>query len=207
MKICMRTKIKSGFICLFSALTLIFSGMFTYAENVNRDLSGKLLRLHILANSDSEDDQELKLAVRDKIIAETAVLFKDAQNADDAARIAEENAALIQKIAEDEIISRGFDYPVSVNLESTRFPTKEYGKISLPRGEYRAVRVLIGDAKGKNWWCVMYPPLCFTNGVLDISDKSCEALRSAVGKEDYELITSDEPQIKIKFKIVELLNG
>ncbi len=202
----MTTKIKSGFICLFSALTLILSGMFTYAENVNRDLSGGLLRLHILANSDSEADQELKLAVRDKIIDETAALFKDAQSADDAARIAEENAALIQKIASDEITSRGFDYPVSVSLENTRFPTKEYGKITLPRGEYRALRVLIGDANGKNWWCVMYPPLCFTNGVLDVSDESCETLRSAVGEEDYKLITSDEPQIKIKFKIVELLS-
>lgn len=197
---------KSGLVCIFSAVTLILSGMLTYAENVNRDLSGGLLRLHILANSDSEADQALKLAVRDRIIAETSELFKNAENADDAAKIAEENAELIKNIATSEISEHGYNYPVSVSLENTHFPTKEYGSITLPNGEYRALRVLIGSASGKNWWCVMYPPLCFTNGVAEISDASCEKLKDAVSEDEYALITSDEPQVKIKFKIVEIFS-
>ncbi len=181
--------------------------MLTYAQNVNRDLSGALLRLHILANSDGADDQALKIAVRDRVLNETASLFQNAASAADAARIAEENADFIKSAAEDEIRRRGFDYPVAVSLETALFPTKRYGCIALPRGRYHALRILIGDAAGANWWCVMYPPLCFIDGVAETDGESLGALLGSVGSDNYELITGDGAAVKIKFKIAELWGG
>lgn len=123
-------------------------------------IRGSVLRFHILANSDSAADQELKLAVRDRILELDSRLFEGAQTLSEAKQAAQRQLDLIQKTALDEIRSRGYDYEVSAELTNMYFSTREYEAFTLPAGYYDAVRITIGEGKGHNWWCVLYPPLC-----------------------------------------------
>ena len=163
--------------------------------------------MHILANSNSEADQSLKLKVRDRIIKETAHLFENCKNSADAQRVVEENKQLILQIAKDEIHGQGFDYPVKMNIGDYPFPTRNYSGVWLPKGNYRSVRIEIGEATGQNWWCVMYPPLCFIDDTVKILASSDEKLRSSLGTEEYSLITQSDcgaVPVEIRFKIVEI---
>jgi len=134
--------------------------------------SDNLIRLHVIANSDSAADQDLKRKVRDEIVRYAAPEFLRAENMDSARLIARANLGGIKEIASREIEAEGRDYPVSVELDSFSFPTKHYGPFVLPAGDYEAVRVTIGAGGGANWWCVLFPPLCF----VDMS-KAAESFR------------------------------
>lgn len=123
---------------------------------------GEVVRLHVIANSDTDDDQNLKLAVRDAVLASADSVLKT-DNADDAAGVIFKNIETIEKNAKAVIQKAGFAYDVQVVPGVFEFPSKSYQNITLPKGRYRAVRVIIGEGKGKNWWCVMFPPLCFTD--------------------------------------------
>ena len=129
-------------------------GWVTVSESALSDISSGLIRLHILANSDGNDDQLLKLKVRDRLLSE----------ADTSS--GELNLSHIKEICRDEIIKNGYDYNVSVSYGKFYFPTKTYENITLPAGDYEALRVVIGKGEGKNWWCVMYPPLCFSDNTF-----------------------------------------
>ena len=122
-----------------------------------------LIRLHVLANSDSEADQELKRKVRDEIIRVMAPEFLASGDIDSARRIARANLNHIELIASGVIQAEGKNYPVTVELDTFPFPTKHYGAFILPAGDYEAVRVVIGNGGGTNWWCVLFPPLCFVD--------------------------------------------
>lgn len=122
-----------------------------------------LIRLHVVANSDSSEDQALKRRVRDEIVAAVGPAFAQADNIDSARRLAETNLDYIRDIAAGKIRSEEKDYPVKVELDSFSFPTKHYGPFILPAGDYKAVRVTIGGGAGTNWWCVLFPPLCFVD--------------------------------------------
>ena len=201
---------KTRFFSLFSFFILTFTLVIAYAETAGQDIADSVLRLHIIANSDSDFDQNLKLKVRDRILKETENLFKTAKSAQEAEITARKNSELICQIARDEITSQGFDYPVAVELGEEAFPTKVYGGIALPCGKYTAVRVKIGEANGKNWWCVMYPPLCFTDGILAASDDTTVKLKASLSEEEYRLITtaqSGSVPVKIRFKIVEIFQN
>lgn len=119
-----------------------------------------VVRLHVLANSDSEADQSLKLAVRDKILEETAELFSSSTSKEEAELAVREQLGLIEETARGEVLRQGYDYPVKAELVNMFFKTRGYDGAILPAGRYDAVRVSIGTAKGKNWWCVLFPPLC-----------------------------------------------
>lgn len=119
-----------------------------------------VLRLHVLANSDSEADQALKLRVRDSVLAAGAEIFAGAETEEEALAAARENLDVLQKAAEAEVARSGYDYPVTVEVGPARFDTRVYDDFTLPAGEYEAVRVLIGAAAGHNWWCVMFPAVC-----------------------------------------------
>jgi stage II sporulation protein R len=134
------------------------------------EIRSSVLRLHILANSDSSEDQALKLSVRDRIIEKSGELFESAVTRDDAIAAATENIALIKSVAEQEISRMGYDYPVTVKVEPAEFNTRIYGDVTLPAGTYTAVRVLIGKAEGKNWWCVMFPQMCLSAAQGEMSD-------------------------------------
>ena len=189
-------------------LILIFSFAASYAQNVHRDLSRSVVRLHIIANSDTECDQELKLAVRDRILDRFGELFSECPDASAALKAANANLDLIESVAADEISRRGFGYSVSAETGRFPFPTKVYGDVRLPSGSYNAVRVKIGSAKGHNWWCVMYPPLCFTDGVAEVSDSSRKKLRESLSESDYKLITESDGSmpIEIRFKLAEIFH-
>ncbi len=198
---------KTRFFALMLSLTLLFSLILSYAESTGSDIANSVVRLHIVANSNSAEDQELKLKVRDRILAETSHVFNNTPTASDALSKARQHSDLIKQIALDEIRQNGFDYDVSVSVGESAFPTKTYGDIILPSGKYNAVKVKIGNGSGENWWCVMYPPLCFTSGVLSVSDEAKTNLKKSLSPSSYELITKSPDSsipVEIKFRIVEV---
>ncbi len=198
---------KSRLTFLFILLTLIFSLLITYAQGTVQNISDSVLRLHIVANSNAKIDQQLKIAVRDKVLSETSHLFQNTNSADEAKSLAKKHSALIQKTARDEIKRLGFDYPVSVLVTECAFPTKVYGDISLPCGKYNAVKIEIGEAQGKNWWCVMYPPLCFTEGTVSVPDETKAELRNTLSEEEFNLVTNTQSgtiPVEVRFKLVEI---
>lgn len=140
-------------------LAILISPFSAFAKECNI-IRNSVLRLHILANSDSQEDQQLKLAVRDKILAMDETLFEQAQNLQDAKAVAQQKLPTIQKVAQQEVYNRGFDYEVKAEVVKMFFDTREYDTFTLPAGQYHAVRITIGAAEGANWWCVLYPPLC-----------------------------------------------
>lgn len=170
-----------------------------YAQAAQRELAGKLLRLHIIANSDSAADQELKLKVRDRVLS----ALENSDELIDARMYLSENAGKIKACARDEVIKNGFDYPVRVDFVKMYFPTREYESFSLPAGLYNAVRLEIGEGKGQNWWCVMFPPLCLS--------AACEfeetAKQAGMSDEEIKLLKSGKTVYRFKFKTLEIIRG
>ncbi len=170
-----------------------------YSTTVNSNISENIVRLHILANSDSVEDQQLKLQVRDAILEHSRANFT--KKSDVKTKLDE-----YKEIAKTVISKKGYDYPIEVEYGNFKFPTKEYNNIRLPAGNYDALRVKIGNAEGQNWWCVMFPPLCFVDGTTD-SVYAEEKLQSSLDKEAYDIITTSTQNgvfpFEVKFKIVE----
>ena len=163
------------------------------------ELADKVVRLHVLANSDFEEDQALKLQVRDVVLERaTAILEQSADRREAESRLRGELLEL-ERVAAEEIAAEGYDYPVTVNLENTDFPTKEYDGFTLPAGEYLALRVIIGEGKGRNWWCVVFPPLCTSAS----ADLPASALAAGFSEEEVSLITEENQGYVLKFKAVE----
>lgn len=199
-----------GVIC---AAALVLVTLVSYISWQVNDIEDSVLRLHIVANSDSDEDQALKLKVRDEVVDRCGFLFENCVSAEQSIKTAADNIGFIKYVAEQVITENGYNYNADCQVTQCSFPTKQYerpgdGVVSLPRGEYNALNIKIGAAKGKNWWCVMYPPLCFVDGVASVPDETDELLKSQLTASEYELITeSDRPEIKIKFKIAEILGG
>lgn len=169
------------------------------------EIRGSVLRLHVLANSDSEADQNLKLKVRDRLLEVSTELYADAQSRDEALQNTQENLSLLQAEAEKVVQANGYEYPVSVALEETYFNTRSYGDITLPAGNYRALRVIIGEGAGHNWWCVMFPPLCISAVSTEISEE--ENFENEVRLDDVlneqQLDLVEGSQYEARFKCVE----
>ena len=165
--------------------------------------------MHVIANSDSTEDQALKLKVRDNLLNFMNDLAKDCSSKEEVIVLAKEHKEDFEKIASKTITENGFSYPVSVDICVSDFPTKTYGDISLPAGCYDALKVKIGDANGKNWWCVMFPPLCFvdvSSGV--VPDDSKQEMKENLSDEEYELISkTDDGKINFKFKLIEFFQN
>ncbi|CDZ24483.1 stage II sporulation protein R [[Clostridium] cellulosi] len=165
------------------------------------DIRGKVLRLHIIANSDSKADQQLKLNVRDRILRESQELFIAADNKEEAEENVREKLPEIIKIAQDEVKREGFNYKVNAQLVNMYFTTRKYDNITLPAGYYDAVRITIGEAKGHNWWCVLFPSLCIPAS----SEEQKQEISDVLSPDEENIVeNSDKPDIKIKFKVVEL---
>ena len=202
---------KIQMVAILSFLLILYSSLcaFSYAKNVSEDISDSVFRLHVIANSDSKEDQDLKYKVRDKLIDYMNNISENCNSKEDVISLAQEHQNDFQKIAEDTVRENGFDYSVKINIGNFEFPTKHYGDISLPAGFYDALRVEIGDASGQNWWCVMFPPLCFidvTSGV--VPEESKEDLKENMSDEDYAIISDTEStEMKFKFKILEFFTN
>lgn len=176
-------------------LALLLSGLADFGQDCQQ-LEGEVLRLHILANSDSPADQTLKLEVRDRILRETQSLFGKEQSLEEAKAAAEEALPLIQRVAQEEVWAHGVQEPVSAQLCVTRFTTRQYGDLYLPAGEYQAVRVTIGEGLGHNWWCVMYPPLCVPSSLTQELSETQDIQKF-----------NQQPLFRPKLAIVEVLEG
>lgn len=180
----------------------------TYAQNVSSDIAESVFRLHVLANSDCEEDQNLKYIVRDHLLDYMNSICKDCTSKQEAISIVEENKSTFEQIAADTIKEQGYSYDVKINIGNFEFPTKNYGDISLPAGYYDALRVEIGEAKGQNWWCVMFPPLCFvdiSSGV--VPDESKQLMENSLSEEEFALVSEpSNNEIQFKFKLLEFFN-
>ena len=199
------------FMCLaffiVSTLTFLFFSISSYSSAISSDLSSNVFRLHVIANSDSTIDQELKYKVRDALIDYMNSISIDLDSKEEVIEIAKSNLNNYKLVAEKVIAENGFDYPVCVEIGNFSFPTKTYGDISFPSGYYDALRVKIGNSSGKNWWCVMFPPLCFvdvSSGV--VPDSSKENLQENLNDEDFDIISKNNSVSNFKFKIVEFFN-
>ena len=167
-----------------------------------------MFRLHVIANSNSAEDQALKYKVRDALIEYMNTLTTNITSKEEAMKLANEHQGEFYTIAKQVMRENGFNYDVTISIGNFAFPTKHYGDIALPSGNYDALNVKIGDATGQNWWCVMFPTLCFvdvSNGV--VPEESKEELKSSLSEEDYHLISSEEKDYQLKFKIVELFEN
>jgi len=185
---------------------------YTYAEDVNAGLSQNLVRLHVVANSDSVADQALKLEVRDAIIEFMKSELVTSKNIIETRAIINDNLKNIEEVSNEVIKKNNSSYAVKATMGNYGFPTKTYGDISLPAGEYQALRVVIGDGAGANWWCVLFPPLCFVDATHGAIPESVKLdLKASLSKEEYNIITtadsSEDIPVKIKFKLVEFLQG
>lgn len=201
-----KNKIKQFCIIILLFLIFIILSAYSYSFSVSEDLSESILRLHVIANSDSKEDQDLKYKVRDNILNYMNSLCINVSNKEEA--IAKLNTHLddFKKIAKQTVTENGYNYDVNVKIGNFDFPNKKYGDIILPCGNYDALRVEIGNSSGQNWWCVMFPPLCFvdvSSGV--VPDESKELLENSLNSEEYMLINETKSSdIEFKFKIIEL---
>ncbi len=179
-----------------------------YSGATQNQIAGHVVRLHIVANSDSVDDQALKLKVRDAILEHMRLKYPEGATRDEAADYLKKSLPEIQQIAMDVLKENGSNEAVSARYGVFSFPTKTYEDVALPAGMYEAVRVELGEAQGKNWWCVMFPPLCVADAnTLKLDETAMSELKDGLGEDAYSLITdvSDRSNVpvKIKFRIVE----
>jgi len=179
------------------ALTLLWG---VWSLRTQDDLGRKMIRLHVIANSDTEEDQTLKLQVRDRVLASAAGILEQAADCGEAQTLLQQALPEMQAEAAAEIRSRGYDYAVTASVGGAEFPTKVYDGFSLPAGRYTALRVVIGEGKGHNWWCVVYPPLC-TAAAAELEET---AVSDGMEEEDLELMTGENDRYVLKFRSVEL---
>lgn len=182
---------------------------FSYVNAVSKDIQNSVFRLHVIANSDEKFDQDLKYIVRDNVLSYMNELCSNVNSKEEAISIANEHLEEFKQIALDTILNNGFNYDVTVEIGNFSFPTKNYGDISLPSGYYDALRIKIGEAKGQNWWCVMFPPLCFvdvSSGI--VPDESKDIIKKDLSSEEFSLISNEgNAQITFKFKLIELFQN
>ena len=204
-------KLKIGriFVILILLSLFILISAISYVDAVSNNIADSVFRLHVIANSDSKEDQELKLKVRDELLLYMNIISKDSTSKQEAMQIANEHKEEFTQIAEKVIKENGYNYTVNVQIGKADFPTKYYGDITLPAGTYDALKVQIGEAKGQIWWCVMFPPLCFVDVSTGIvPDNSKQELKQSLDDEEYDLISkTDNNEISFKFKIVELFQN
>ncbi len=189
-------KVFKSLLCGF-VIACVFS--FVPFEGQCRDISDKVFRLHILANSDSADDQSLKYLVRDEILKTGSDIFESANSKEDVIILAENNLPLIIDTAKDVIKREGYDYQVKASVCKVPFDTRYYGDVTMPSGTYDALQIVIGEGKGKNWWCVMYPALCLGSAT------ESESLSDTLTSSEYSIVTSDG-KYEFRFKTLEIIN-
>ena len=199
---------------LFIAIIFVFIGTYltkqTDTYKIQKEIADSIIRFHVRANSDSEEDQELKILVKNRIVQFLEIELQSAASLDEARNILYDVKDEIADIALEVIREEGYEYNVNVYFEQSYFPMKVYGDMSFPPGEYEAFRVDIGDAYGKNWWCVVYPPLCFVDSTYSVvPDDTKSQFQDVLSDEAYRAITMDdleENTYEFRFKFLEFLN-
>ena len=194
---------KKSVFCAIAFGALMAVSVACTLQTTQATMEKSVLRLHVRANSNSRQDQELKMKVRDCILEKGKDIFASQKDIDGARVAAAANLDALKSAAEKEIKANGYSYPVDVRLSGEHFPAKHYGSIYIPSGNYEALVVDIGDGVGDNWWCVMFPPLCFVNEACEkLPHDSEEILIDNLGAKNYAMLTDTKPAIK--FKVYEL---
>lgn len=189
----MKTWEKSVCLALILAILFTFTGFTAECEKI----PDQLLRLHILANSDSQADQTLKLQVRDRILKESAGMLNGVKNRAEAEKVVAKRLPQIQKTAQAEVYRRGYRYPVKAQMTNMYFNTREYGSVTIPAGMYDALRITIGSGNGHNWWCVLFPALCLP------AAEAPSKLEDVLDKDEMHVVKGNDNYI-VKFKSVEM---
>lgn len=205
-------KLISGIISVIILVCFTSNLSFTSVSASQESISNKIIRFHVIANSDTDSDQALKLKVRDAVLNYLAPKLKASKDINESKIILKDNDAMVLKISQKIIKENGYSYAVISDLSRENFPIKSYGPITLPQGNYEAYRIVIGSGKGHNWWCVMFPPLCFvdiTKGQVAINKTQGE-MKKVLTKDEYNLVDNaklpveeNHNQFIIKFKVVE----
>ena len=191
-------------VSILAALCLLVVGMLPVQGEA--EIYNKVVRLHVLANSNSEEDQAVKLAVRDAILKVTVPLLQNCRTKEEAVMLLEENRTLLTETAQSVLQKEGFEDTVHIEMDLEDYPTRTYDALCFPAGEYISMRVSLGEGEGKNWWCCLFPPLCL--GAATVSNEVAEDACISVGftPVQYKIITeSDKPVYKARFKILEWL--
>lgn len=203
-----KRRIVSGLLIITGVITTCSIASAYYSDKITQGISDRILRLHVVANSDSDEDQALKRQIRDDLLIYMKENMGDNSTLDQSKKFVNDHISDIEKIAQSEIEKNGKTYGVKAYLGNFDFPTKVYGDIALPSGNYQALRVVLGEGAGANWWCVLFPPLCFvdaTHGTVPDSVKN--DLKDVLTEDEYAIITTadseDDIPVKLKFKIVE----
>lgn len=178
-------------------------------KEIVENISSKIIRFHVIANSDSKEDQQLKLKVRDKVLQYISPKLKNSKDIRESRNILKKHNKEIINIAKSVVEENGYEYKIESTLSKENFPEKTYGNITLPQGNYEAYRIIIGTGYGHNWWCVMFPPLCFIDeSKAKVDEKITEKeMKMVLDNEEYDCINnSNKKNIKFKFKVAELFN-
>jgi len=204
----MKLNLKKLIMIIILLLIYICICAFSYTGAVCKSISDNIFRLHVIANSNSEEDQKLKYKIRDSILDYFNSISFTVNTKEEATILIENHLENIQKIAQEKVYSEGYSYPVTIEIGNFYFPTKTYGDISFPPGYYDSLRIKIGEASGENWWCVMFPALCFVdpqNGLVPETSK--KYLEEALSEEEFNLVSEHSLNSNVKFKFVELLQN
>lgn len=198
-------------LCLSLIIGLVLTGMIMqYISSVKADIEKSCVRLHVIANSNSPEDQQLKLSVRNAVLKHLEEKLKNAQTTGETKQIIQNELDSIAQAAQEELILHGARYRVTAELGNFNFPTKQYEGAKLPAGNYDALRIIIGAGEGENWWCVLYPQLCFTGAyTAKLPEESRQKLKNVLTEDEYNIITSpsDCIPVKIKFRLLELFGS
>lgn len=196
-----------GVIFVLNFSTSYFESSAKVKDNLNNEviydydkIKDEIIRFHVIANSDSEKDQKLKLEIRDEVIKYLEPKLAQSKSINQSRKIIKENDKKVKEIARNVVKDKGYNYKIDSQLSKENFPEKVYGNITLPQGEYEAYRILIGDSVGQNWWCVMFPPLCF----VDVTKG--EVAYNETEKRMDEIVQKEEKEnYNLKFKFIEVL--
>ena len=201
---------KAGWVFILAAtIMLVIAGGRLYSDSEERQLqkgiASNIIRFHVRAESDSKEDQWLKLQVKEAVLAYISPVLSKSQSVDESRQLLYNESENIRNVAAATLRSLGDESDVNVYFENCYFPMKTYGDMTFPPGEYEAFRVDIGEAQGKNWWCVLYPPLCFVDAVYgEVPEESKEELKGGLTEEEYSMVSGEN--VKFRFKYLKIFN-
>lgn len=201
---------KAGWVFILAAtIMLVIAGGRLYSDSEERQLqkgiASNIIRFHVRAESDSKEDQWLKLQVKEAVLAYISPVLSKSQSVDESRQLLYSESENIRNVAAATLRSLGDESDVNVYFENCYFPMKTYGDMTFPPGEYEAFRVDIGEAQGKNWWCVLYPPLCFVDAVYgEVPEESKEELKGVLTEEEYSMVSGEN--VKFRFKYLKIFN-
>ena len=191
------------FLGFFMAAVLLIAAFLVLPIHGEAGIYDNVIRLHVLANSDSESDQALKLAVRDAVLEKTHTLLQNVDSRAQAEAVLQKHLPELEAAAVNALRQLGAENSVAVAMGQEHYPTRQYEQLAFPAGEYLSLRVMIGEAKGQNWWCVLFPPLCLSAASQQNTEAVC--LSAGLSGEQYRVIAdTDSTTYKLRFKILEV---